>query len=125
MSREATAAAVEVHKTIGAGLLESIYEKCYLRELELRGIHAASQKRVRIEYKGLVFEETLKYGVLVEQCLLVELVGVPQILPLHQVQLLSYMRFLNTPVGLLVNFHEEKLAAGVVRMMLPGVNKAS
>jgi GxxExxY protein len=70
LTGEVIGAAIEVHRVLGPGLLESIYEKCLLRELELRGIPAINQERIKIEYKGLVFEETLRFDVLVLGCLL-------------------------------------------------------
>jgi GxxExxY protein len=106
-----------------AGLLESIYEKCLLREFDLRHVAAVNQRRVQIEYKGLVFEEPLRFDVLVEDCLLLELKCVQEILPIHKAQLLSYMKLLNVPIGLILNFHEPKLIDGVVRLILPGANK--
>ena len=72
LSRLAIGAAIEVHRLKGPGLIESIYERCLMRELEVRHITAANQKLVRIEYKGLVFEEPLRFDVLVEGCLLLE-----------------------------------------------------
>jgi GxxExxY protein len=122
-SHDTIAAAIEVHRTVGAGLLESIYEKCLLRELELRGIQAISQQLVKIDYKGLVFEENLRFDLLVEKCLLVELKAVQEIHSIHKAQLLSYMKLLNVPLGLLLNFHEERLVDGVTRMILPAANR--
>src|SRR5512140_1134879 len=92
LTHEAIGAAIEVHRLKGAGLLESIYERCFMRELELRNLPAVNQRLVRIEYKGLVFEEPLRFDVLIEDCLLLELKSVQEILPIHQAQLLSYMR---------------------------------
>ena len=123
LSHDVIGAAIEVHRLKGAGLIESIYEKCLLRELELRGIAVVNQRQVRIEYKGLVFEEPLRFDVLAEDCLLVELKAVQEILPIHKAQLFSYMRLLNLPLGLIINFHELKLADGISRMILPGANK--
>jgi len=122
-SREVIGAAIEVHRLKGPGLIESIYEKCLMRELSLRGLSAANQRLVRIEYKGLVFDEPLRFDVLVEECLLLELKSVHEILPVHQAQLLSYMKLLDIPIGLLINFHELKLVDGIHRMMLPGANQ--
>lgn len=116
-------AAIEVHRLKGPGLIESIYEKCLLRELELQDISAVNQRLVEIEYKGYVFEEPLRFDVLVENCLLLELKAVEKVLPIHKAQLLSYMKLLNIPVGLLINFHELKLTDGLHRMLLPGANK--
>ena len=122
LSKEVIGAAIEVHRTLGPGLLESIYEKCLMRELELRDLSAVKQQHVRIEYKGLVFEENLKFDVLVEDCLLVELKAVREIAPIHKAQLLSYMKLLDIPLGLLINFHQVRLADGVSRLLLPGSN---
>jgi GxxExxY protein len=121
-SHTAIGAAIEVHRLKGSGLLESIYEKCMMRELSLRGLAAVNQRLVKIEYKGLVFEEPLRFDVLVEDCLLLELKSVQEILPVHKTQLFSYMKLLDVPVGLIINFHEVKLADGIVRMILPGAN---
>jgi GxxExxY protein len=71
----------------------------------------------------LVFEETLRCDVLVEDCLLLELKSVQEILPIHKAQLLSYMKLLDVPIGLLLNFHEIRLTDGVARMILPGANQ--
>jgi GxxExxY protein len=123
LSRAVIGAAIEVHRVQGAGLLESIYEKCLLRELQLQKFSAVTQRLVRIEYKGLVFEEKLKFDVLVEQCLLLELKVVQTVLPIHKAQLLSYIKLLNVPLGLVINFHEIKLVDGLSRMILPGANR--
>ena len=116
------AAAIEVHRDKGPGLIESIYEWCLLRELQLRSLTCTSQKSVLIEYKGATREEPLRFDVLVEGCLLVEVKAVEKILPIHKAQLLSYMKLLDVPLGLLINFHEMKLTDGVSRLILPGAN---
>lgn len=123
LSREVIAAAIEVHRQMGPGLLESIYEKCLVRELELRRISTINQKLIKIEYKGLAFEEPLRFDLLAENCLLLELKCIEQVLPIHKAQLLSYMKLLNIPVGLLINFHEPKLVDGLSRLILPGANQ--
>ena len=122
LSHAAIGAAIEVHRLKGPGLLESIYGKCMMRELELRGLAAVNQQLVSIEPKGLVFEKPLRFDVLVEGCLLLELKCLQEVLPIHKAQLLSYMKVLNVPVGWIINFHELKLADGIVRMILPGAN---
>ena len=116
-------AAIEVHKDKGPGLVESIYEWCLLRELELRRLSTESQRLVRISYKGFVREEPLRFDVLVEGCVLVEAKSVEAILPIHKAQLLSYMKLLDVPVGLLINFNVPKLTDGVSRLILPGANQ--
>jgi len=123
LSRTAIGAAIEVHRIKGPGLLEGIYEKCMMREFVLRNLQAVNQQLVRIEYKGAIFEEPLRFDVLLEDCLLLELKSVQEILPIHKAQLLSYMKLLNIPIGLIINFHELKLVDGIVRMILPGVNQ--
>src|SRR5882724_1521321 len=123
LSRVAIGAAIEVHRLKGPGLIESIYERCLMRELDLRQIATVNQRLVRVEYKGLIFDEPLRFDVLVEGCLLLELKCVQEILPIHKAQLLSYMKLLDIPLGLIINFHELKLTDGVVRMILPGANR--
>jgi GxxExxY protein len=118
LSREVIGAAIEVHRIMGSGLLESIYEKCLIRELELRGIPCVTQEEVRIEYKDMVFTEELRFDLLVADCLLVEIKAVEEVHPVHKAQLLSYMKLLDVPVGLLLNFHEMRLAEGVSRLIL-------
>ena len=115
-------AAIEVHRNKGPGLIESIYEWCLLKELEIRGLKCVSQKQVMIEYKGFTCEEPLRLDVLVEGCVLVEAKAVEKILPIHKAQLLSYMKLLDVPVGLLINFHEIKVTDGISRLILPGAN---
>ncbi|MBW7896761.1 MAG: GxxExxY protein [Opitutaceae bacterium] len=117
------AAAIEVHRDKGPGLVESIYEWCLLRELELRQLSATNQKLVTITYKGFTREEPLRFDLLVEDCVLVEAKSVERVLPVHKAQLLSYMKLLNIPIGLLINFNESKLIDGISRLMLPGANQ--
>jgi GxxExxY protein len=116
-------AAIEVHRDKGPGLMESIYEWCLTKDLELRGLPFVSQQIVVIEYKGFTREEPLRFDVLVDGCVLVEAKAVQEVLPVHKAQLLSYMKLLNLPVGLLFNFHEMKLTDGVHRLILPGANR--
>ena len=123
LSREVISGAIEVHRDKGPGLIERIYERCLMRELELRDIDATSQKDIKVEYKGLIFDEPLRFDILVEDCLLIEVKAVRELLPIHQAQLLSYMKLLDVPVGLLINFHQIKLIDGVRRLILPGSNQ--
>ncbi len=117
------AAAIEVHRDKGPGLIESIYEWCLTKEFELRELRCLSQKIVVITYKIFSREEPLRFDMLVEDCVLVEAKAVEKILPIHKAQLLSYMKLLNIPIGLLINFHEMKLTDGVHRLILPGANQ--
>jgi GxxExxY protein len=81
-----------------------------------------NQKTVLITYKGFTREEPLRFDMLVAGCVLVEAKAVEKILPIHKAQLLSYMKLLDVPIGLLINFHEMKLTDGVHRLILPGAN---
>ena len=123
LSQLVIGAAIEVHRHKGPGLIESIYERCLLRELELQSIPATCQKIVRVEYKGLVFDEPLRFDLLVDDCLLVELKAVETLPPSSKAQLFSYMKLLNVPIGLLINFHEAVLKNGISRMILPGADR--
>jgi GxxExxY protein len=123
LSSEVIGAAIEVHRAKGPGLIESIYERCILRELELHSIPATTQKLVRVEYKGLIFDEPLRFDVLVDDCLLVELKAVEILHPSSKAQLFSYMKLLDIPIGLLINFHEPILKNGISRMILPRANQ--
>ena len=117
------AAAIEVHRDKKPGLIESIYEWCLTKEFELRGLTCVSQKLVMIEYKGFTREEPLRFDMLVQSCVLVEAKAVEKVLPIHKAQLLSYMKLLNVPVGLLINFHEMKVTDGIHRLIFPGANR--
>ncbi len=116
-------AAIEVYRDKGPGLIESIYEWCLTKELELRGLPCLSQKIVVINYKGFTREEPLRFDLLVAGCVLVEAKAVENILPIHKAQLLSYMKLLDIPIGLLINFHELKVTDGISRLILPGVGQ--
>ena len=103
--------------------MESIYEKCLMRELELQGIPAANQLAVPIEYKGYTFRETLRLDVIVGDCLIVEIKVVKEVLQVHKAQLLSYMKLLDIPIGLVINFYEPFLKKGICRLVLKGADK--
>lgn len=117
-----TDAAIEVHRDKGPGSIESIYEWCLLKERGLRGLECVSQRSIPIQYKGFVRDESLPFDVLVEDCVLVEAKAVEKVLPIHKAQPLSYLKMLNVPIGLVINFHERKVTDGVSRLILPGTN---
>ena len=98
-------AAIEVHKTIGPGLLESIYHKCMIKELSLRAIKFQSELIIPIEYKGLELESDLRCDLFIENCLVLELKATDKIIPIHIAKLMSYMKLLETPIGLMINFN--------------------
>ena len=109
-------AAMEVYNTLGPGLLESVYEKALLRELEIRGIYATSQVPVEIVYKGKVVGNDLRIDLLVENEIVVELKSVEELQRVHYKQLRTYMQLLNLPVGLLVNFGEGDFMKGMITL---------
>lgn len=111
--------AIEVHKQLGPGLLESIYEKCLLEELKKQGFGVQSQVSVPIYYKGKLLDQDLKLDVLVNNLIIIELKAVETILPVFKAQLLSYLKLAKKPKGLLINFHCEK----IVEQMVPLVTK--
>ncbi|GIW98904.1 MAG: hypothetical protein KatS3mg111_2237 [Pirellulaceae bacterium] len=123
LTREIIGAAIEVHKDKGPGLLESIYEWCLTKELELRGHKVRNQKKVVVSYKDFEREDPLQFDLLVNDSVLVEVKAVEAVHPIHKAQLLSYMKLLGVPLGLLINFHVMKLTDGVSRLILPGANK--
>ena len=115
-------AAIEVHKDKGPGLLESIYEWCLSMELELRGHHVQNQAEVTVQYKQFERQYPLRFDLLVDRCLFVEVKAVVDVHPINKAQLLSYMKLLDIPLGLIINFNELKLTDGVSRLIIPGAN---
>jgi GxxExxY protein len=97
-------AAIEVHKEMGPGLLESVYEKCMLHELKLRGLKATAQRSIPVVYKGVELDAELRYDILVENRIVVELKAVADILPVHKAQIMTYARLLKVPKSILINF---------------------
>lgn len=98
-------AAIEVQKVLGPGLLESVYHKCLKQELIYRSISFQSEFGVNLEYKGLAVDADLRCDLLVEDQIVVELKAVESILPVHEAQLLTYMKLMNKPKGILLNFN--------------------
>ncbi len=121
-SKQVIGAAIEVHRLKGPGLLEDIYESCLTREFELQKIPAANQVIVPLEYKGTKLPQTLRLDMIVDNCLIVEIKAVESILPVYKAQLLSYMKLMNAPLGLLINFHAQLLKEGITRMVLCGAD---
>ena len=97
--------AIEVHKELGPGLLESVYVKCFFRELSLQNLEFITQSWVPISYKGMLMEADLRLDVLVENLILVEIKAMDGLLSVHEAQVLTYMKLLQKPKGLLINFN--------------------
>ncbi|WP_304201470.1 GxxExxY protein [Flavobacterium alvei] len=102
-------AAIEVHKNIGAGLLENVYHQCLKKELELRKITFSSELQIPLNYKGYELESKLRCDLLIENCLVVELKSVTEINPIFEAQLITYMNLLKVPMGLLINFNVKNI----------------
>jgi GxxExxY protein len=110
--------AIEVHRALGPGLLESTYEQCLAREMDLSGIAFKLQSPLPVEYKGIKLDCGYRVDMLVEDKLIVELKSVEKILPIHEAQILTYMKLANIKVGLLINFNVERLKEGIKRFVL-------
>ena len=111
-------AAIEVHRMIGPGLLESVYEECLAHELGLLGITFERQKPLPVEYKGVQLDCGYRLDLLVENAVVVEIKACAALTPLHEAQLLSYMKLGGWKLGLLINFNVPLLKSGIRRMIL-------
>lgn len=119
LSYEITSCAIKVHKALGLGLLESVYEKCLFFELEKSGFIVQHQIPITINYEGNLIDSELKLDLLVEDTIIVELKTVQELLPVHSAQLMSYMKLLKKPQGLLFNFYCEN----ITKSMKPFINE--
>jgi len=119
LSYKIVGCAIEVHKELGPGLLESVYEKCLRRELELNGYDIKQQVNIPVNYKGISLDVDLRLDLLVNDTIIVELKAIENILPVHEAQLLTYMKLLKKPQGLLINFFTDN----ITKSMKPFVNE--
>jgi GxxExxY protein len=110
-------AAIEVHRTLGPGLLENVYRSCMIYELRQRKLSVIAEQMVPICYKDVIIEGGYRLDLLVENEVLVEIKAIEVLLPVHHAQVLSYLRLANKPVGLLINFHVPVLVKGLKRIM--------
>jgi GxxExxY protein len=110
--------AIEVHKHLGPGLLESVYHECLKKELFLRNINFQSQLLVPIDYKGLILSTDYRLDFLIEDSIIVELKAIDGILPVHEAQLLTYMKLLNKPKGILINFNTVNIVSSGSKQMV-------
>jgi GxxExxY protein len=118
LTKKILGAAIEVHKALGPGLLESVYETCLCHELTLRNLSFERQVLVPVLYKGLNIECGYRLDLLVENTVILELKSIEQILPVHAAQLLTYLKLMNKPVGFIINFNVPVLKNGIVRKVL-------
>ena len=114
-------AAIEVHRALGPGLLESTYRRCLRFELAARGLQFVAELAVPILYKGQDLDADYRVDLVVEQLVVVEIKSVESLLPVHDAQALTYMRLTSSPAGLLINFNVPKLVDGVRRLINPHV----
>jgi GxxExxY protein len=116
LTGEVIGAAIEVHKALGPGLLESTYEECLCIELELRNIPFERQKEIPIEYKGVNLNHAYRLDIVVPNKLIVELKACDSLEPIHHAQLLTYLKLSGIKVGLLINFNVPVLKEGIKRL---------
>jgi len=116
LTGEVIGAAIEVHKALGPGLLENAYERCLCKELELRKICFENQKDLPLEYKGLNVDCGYRLDIVVKNRLIVELKACDCLLPIHEAQLLTYLKLTNIKLGLLINFNVPILKDGIKRI---------
>jgi GxxExxY protein len=109
LSYEIVGCAITVHKVLGPGLLESVYEKCLKHELEFQGYKVENQKKVKLEYKGVQIDTELRLDLIVNDIIIVEIKSIENLLPVHEAQLLTYMSLLEKPQGLLINFYTDNI----------------
>ena len=117
LTREIIGAAIEVHRELGPGLLESIYEACLCRELALRGIAFQFQRPLPLEYKGIRLDCGYRPDLLVAGLVIVEIKSVQALAPIHEAQLLTYLKLTGIKVGLLINFNVVVLKTGLKRLV--------
>ena len=110
-------AAIEVHRELGPGLLESAYEACLAFELIDRGMRIEQQKSLPVTYRGIQLDAGYRLDLLVEDAIIVEIKAVDQLAPIHQAQLLSYLKLSSCHVGLLINFNVKVLKQGIKRVV--------
>lgn len=111
-------AAIEVHKVLGGpGLIESVYESCLCQELILRGLTVKRQLSVPVMYKGSLVRDPLFIDILVDESIIIEVKAVENLHPIHEVQLLTYLRLTDRRLGLLINFGQESIKSGVRRVI--------
>jgi len=117
MSEQVIGACIEIHKALGPGLLESAYEECVCYELSIAGLMFERQKLLPVVYKGVALDCGYRPDLVVEQSLIVEVKAVERLLPVHEAQLLTYLKLTGLTLGLLVNFHSAVLLNGLKRMV--------
>lgn len=117
LARAAVDAAFAVHTELGPGLLESAYEDCFVHELHLRGLGFTRQVPVPVSYKGVQIGTSFRADVVIEARLVVEIKAIEELLPIHKAQLITYLKLLKLPLGLVINFNELLIRDGIMRVL--------
>jgi GxxExxY protein len=118
LTSEIIGAAIEIHKTLGPGLLESAYEECLCREFDIRGISYERQKELPVEYKGMKLNCGYRLDVVVAKNVILELKACESLEPIHKAQLMTYLKLTGIKVGLLINFNVSVLKNGIKRLVI-------
>ena len=118
LTGEIIGAAIEVHKALGPGLLESAYEECLCREFGLRQLHFKRQQAILVEYKGVKLDCGYRIDFSIEDLVILELKSVDSLQPIHEAQLLTYLKLTGFKVGLLINFNVPVLKQGIRRLII-------
>ncbi len=117
IAKEIFLAALEVHKAMGPGLLESVYELCLIKELQLRGLVIESQVPIPLIFKGYELSKEYRVDVLVEHSIIIELKAIEALLPIHEAQIISYLKLANKKMGFLINFNVPMIKNGFRRFV--------
>jgi GxxExxY protein len=117
LTRDIIGAAIEVHRAIGPGVLESVYLPCLQHELTCKGLQWRAQQAIPVVYRGIMLDVSYRVDLIVENSVVVELKSIEKLLPVHDAQVLTYLRLTQCPVGLLINFNVAKLTDGVRRIL--------
>jgi GxxExxY protein len=119
LSEKVIGCAIEVHRVLGPGLLESVYQECMILELRREHLRLESERRIPFDFKGERIKSKLKLDLLVDDCIVVELKAVERLHPIHSAQVITYLKLTGFPIGLLMNFNEPTLKAGLKRLDHP------
>jgi GxxExxY protein len=123
ISYQVIGCAMEVHKQLGPGLLESVYEECMIEELRFKGLAVQAQQKVPLFYRGKALKTELRLDIIVNDLVILELKAVETMIPLYKAQLLSYLKLSSKPKGLLINFHCENIREQLVALVTDEFSK--
>ena len=110
-------AGIKIHRKLGIGLYENVYEQCLIHELKIKGLNVESQKDIAVEYEGLIIEKAFRVDLFIENKVIIEIKAVPEINDYHFFQLLNYLRISNIKLGMILNFHSTLFKNGVKRVV--------